>query len=455
VMRLISGILGWGALGLLSRAVFSHLGRDTRAFWITFLFSSFFFLPQLHVRTSSESMSTAFLMLSLAVVLKILKVQHSAPTSNHAEHTNFFNRPATLFAVLGGLLGVAFEARYQTAFAGLGLALWVFLRTPHKWACAVFGTLGGAAAILLGAFADRWGYGNGVFPAYRYAVVNLLEGKAASFGVSPWWDYFVSFRKSFVAPYGGALVVGIVLSAWVLLRPLFLLRKPAQERESKQGLATAPQLLASALASLVVPFFLIHMFMGHKENRFLYPIVWAAWLVFLLEFGIPLAEQLSKRALETSVLRPLIAVHLFLSAGLLFRNSFSELQSRAPLLKVLQRESELKQTLTLRALDGMNPYIFGCGGSDECGKLMRADFLQPDNLILDCREELEGQLQGSLALQTFTNSPAAVPSPPAGCSTLASTLPSWMPMLAGLLPENLRSRAFKNFRFHVLWDCRG
>lgn len=445
LMRILSGLLGWGSLTLLARSLYRYLNRTSEAFWITLLFSSFFFLPQFHVRTSSESMSSAFLMLSFALALKLVD---SSPGNFILKNRNLvWSNPPFLFALFGSLLGIAFAARYQVAFAGLGLALLVFVKTPHKIDCAFFGTLGGVLTLALAAVIDFWGYGNWVFPPYRYLSVNLLEGKAAEFGVSPWWAYFVSLRKNFLNPYGTLIVTGIILSAWIPLQHFWILRKQRTE-------FTPIRQLGLALASVILPFVIIHMAIGHKENRFLYPIVWCSWLLFLLQLGIPFYRFIAFRNLQSHVLRPLFTIHVILTLILVMRNAFTELESRTSILKEIKTQSKHTERITLRILDGVNPYALGCGSSNLCNSNLVAEFIQPKNLLLDCRNESQSPLAGSLALQTYTRSPELIPAPPPGCRSLISTQATWMVHIAEHIPVNMRDLVFKNHRFHVLWDCR-
>lgn len=394
-LRLLSGLLGWGSLAILSRTLFSFLGRTQKAFWITLLFSSFYFLPQFHVRTSSESMSTAFLLLAFAQCLN--------PQLNPAR-----------FTLVGFLLGLSFEARYQTAIAGLGLALWLFFTTRQKLQCAAFGTLGGVSAMVLGALADRWGYGTWVFPAYSYLKVNLIEGKAASFGVSPWWDYFTTFRKSFIGPYGIALISGVLVAVYFSVRSL---RRPSDISSSAEP---ALNTLAQAAIATLLPFFVVHSLIGHKENRFMYPVVWAMWLVALLQLGIPLHAIFMKRPQGQRWLSAAFALHVALTFVLLARNAFTELETRAPLLAALQRESEKAPALRLKVLDGVHPYSMGCGGAEECSSRLISEFTMPKNLEIDCSSTALGDPHGNLVLQTFHQVPADIPQAPPAAAPCAA-----------------------------------
>jgi phosphatidylinositol glycan class B len=428
VLRLLSGLLGWGSLAVLSRSIFHFLERTQKAFWIVLLFSSFYFLPQFHVRTSSESMSTAFLMLAFALCLK---------PSVSALH----------FAGVGFLLGLSFEARYQTAIAGVGLALWLFLTTTKKIHCAVYGTLGGLAAMLLGALADFWGYGNWVFPAYRYATVNLVEGKAASFGVSPWWDYFVTFPKKFIGPYRFLVLAGAIAA---ILYPLKFIKGLRFSRPSD---AEPVNRLSLALVSIILPFLVVHSMIGHKEERFLYPVVWSLWLLAILQIGLPVHQSVSKEANPYKWLRAAFYLHAALTAVLLLRGATLQLNPLRDIFAALQVESE-KSPVVLRVDNGENPYSLGCAGKEDCGATVVSEFLQPKNLQVRCTSDDGLSLSGQFYLKSYSEIPSAQIAFPQGCKMHTSTLPSWGAAVAQALPDSWSRLVFKNFRFHVLWDCR-
>lgn len=443
VMRIMSGTLGWSALAILSRSLFIFLNRTSRAFWIVFLFSSFFFFSQFHVRTSSESMSSAFLMFAFAQALSL-----------SVDSLKYFS--------VGCLLGLAFESRYQTAFAGFGLAAWVFFSTTKKRRCFVFGTLGGLLVLLLASFVDRWGYGSWVFPSYRYATVNIIEGKAATFGVSPWWEYFVSFRKSNVGLYGGILLLsvigGIVCVAQGLKKQLSKKRLPLETFAEDNAPKFLENVRLASLTSMcsmtLLPFIVGHCAIGHKEDRFLYPVVWLMWLLVLIVIAVPLTNWLEKKDFGSKTLRLLLYFHMVLSASLILRNAFSELSSRAPVLSVIEREAEKVSFLKLNLLDGVNPYAMSCGGSVYCASELVSEFSMPKNLRVECDTHEKANLRDSLVLQTYQEDTLQLPNPPVGCRTLYSTLPFWVPPLASRLSEATRARVFKKFHFHVLWDCR-
>ena len=112
--------------------------------------------------------------------------------------------------------------------------------------------LGGLAiGLLLGWGVDAWGYHSWrVFPAVSYARINVGEDRAAAFGTSPWWSYFGMLLEFATMPLGVFL--------WVCFGVFW---------------ATQPR---SLLTWVTLPFFVVHCAIGHKEMRFLFPMLYFA-----------------------------------------------------------------------------------------------------------------------------------------------------------------------------------
>lgn len=170
-------------------------------------------------------------------------------------------------AALGGvLLGFAQVTRYGSA-AFIAPAL-VVLAASRRWRALAACVAGGAVvALLLGALDQAtWGglpnarLGGWWHSFQEYVDYNLLKGKSASFGTSPWHYYL----PRLFAPVG---LVGVALWGWSRARAwLFLV--PA---------------LVYLVSVSATP---------HKEERFLYPM-----LVLLLVAGVPAFVQLVAAAL--------------------------------------------------------------------------------------------------------------------------------------------------------------
>lgn len=240
VLRLVTGLFSVFALAVFARAVMETLKDETekRAFALYLPF--FGFLPYLFVRTSSETLSAAFAAIAVALVLR--------------------GGAARLLAVAGLMCGLAFEARYQTAMLGLGVFAWLVLvaRVGTRGLAAFVG--GGLIALVLGALANRWGYGAWVFPPWDYFQVNIVQGVAAkNFGSEPVFAYL------YLMPAQIFFAITLVLMAAMLAMWL---------RNSRHVLTWAS-----------LPFVLLHVMVAHKEARFLFPLVILATAFPVLGFS--------------------------------------------------------------------------------------------------------------------------------------------------------------------------
>jgi hypothetical protein len=190
------------------------------------------FLPYIHVRTSSENLAGILLSWGLLGMI---------------QGRNAFKN--------GLFFGFAFLARYQIALGlvGLGLALVIRARGIRKAHLALVG--GFLIPLALGVLLDRVGYGNWVFSPYLYFKVNLIDGVAARYNPYPWWMYFEWILQ---------------LNPLVSL-PLFLgtlgFFKNGKEED------------AWILSSFVWSFFFFHCLITNKEYRFLFPIL--NWVPFM------------------------------------------------------------------------------------------------------------------------------------------------------------------------------
>lgn len=197
-----------------------------------YLFLSFFLWFGVYnaVRFSSEGLSTALFLIAFVLVL------HGRWRSTELR-----------YLAAGLMMGAAFVLRYQTGLMIAGLLLWeLFIRrtTIKHVALAALGIMVFTA---VGIVVDRWFYGTWTLTLWTYLAENLIEGKAAAFSTEPWWDYFAEILERGVPPF----------SLLYLLPPfvVFLFRRK------------------DPLTWVVLPFLLVHMLIGHKELRFLFPLL--------------------------------------------------------------------------------------------------------------------------------------------------------------------------------------
>ncbi|GAB3941146.1 hypothetical protein GCM10028805_03920 [Spirosoma harenae] len=147
----------------------------------------------------------------------------------------------------GFLFSLAFYFRFQLAFGLLGFGLWlVFIekKYTHLLPIAVSFLIGVGINVGL----DYLFYHQFVFTPYDYFRVNILEGKAASFGTS--------------SPVWYILMLTLVIGAPPLSIFLFYYSLKGAIKHYRQPIGFA-----------VVFFVLGHSLVGHKEERFLFPIL--------------------------------------------------------------------------------------------------------------------------------------------------------------------------------------
>jgi len=145
-------------------------------------------------------------------------------------------------ALAGFILGLTVAVRLQMAPAVGVVGLYALWRWPLRQ--ALWLAAGGLAAVVLAGLTDWWGWGTPFLSAWQNVRYNIGHGVAAHFGVEPWFQY-------------PALLVVVFGSALALLLPL----------------AVAGARFKPLLAVLIVVIFAAHQPVGHKEIRFLYPLM--------------------------------------------------------------------------------------------------------------------------------------------------------------------------------------
>ena len=192
----------------------------------------------MHVRFSSEAWSAHAWLLGITYLY----------------HSNKENFPFNYF-IAGIWLGLAFVFRYQLSFAILGVILWIFFiqkENPLKKFFAL--AMGGLLIFLLSTILDSLFYKEWVLAPYHYFYQNLILKKAALFGKEPWYFYLLQMLNS---PTSFLNVVYFLSSLY------FIIKFPKH-----------------LITWTILPFILIHLFINHKEVRFLFPVF--VFLPFLL-----------------------------------------------------------------------------------------------------------------------------------------------------------------------------
>ena len=207
------------------------------------------FLPFLLVRTSSENMSTSFFTIGMVLLLK----------SRYDTDSERRMISPGIRLLAGLLLGLAFQFRYQTIIMTVGLCLWLLFIAGTRWKHVALISGGFLSAVWIGMLADRYGNGRWTFPFFDYFRVNLLENKTVEFGTYPFFAYlYLPLANVFIL-----IVPFLMVSLFILW-----IQKPKH-----------------ALTWITLPFFIFHCFIGHKDERFLFPMIPAAILSLQLVFS--------------------------------------------------------------------------------------------------------------------------------------------------------------------------
>jgi phosphatidylinositol glycan class B len=237
VLRLCCAAFGfWAVLSVyrIGRQWFPGKRIQRRLLWLC---TTLGFLPFLLVRTSSENLSASFF--TIGVSLLLVRMDMSRPDGSAI--------PNRIFLLSGLLLGLAFQFRYQIILMIAGFGLWLVLYAHVRWKSVLCATAGFLFVFGIGLLTDRYGYGEFTFTFLNYFRVNLIEKKTADFGADPFYAYIYIVLENFFAP-----VTLIFLAALIA----FWIRRPRH-----------------VLFWITLPFFIFHSFIGHKEVRFLFPLV--------------------------------------------------------------------------------------------------------------------------------------------------------------------------------------
>ena len=238
VLRLLTALLALFSIRFFTRTC-SYLVNPR--YHKPYLFLSYFlwFLPFVNVRFSSETWSGLMFLNALSVLLN----------TNIRGNRNY---------LVGILLGLSFLFRYQNAFLGLGMVLWLLVIEREKIIDLLKLLGSGMAILLLGILIDYWLYGEFTLAAWNYFHINIVEDVASQYGTEAWWNYFYSIFRFGFFPIG----IPIILAFLVVI-----VKKPR-----------------SVFVWTILPFFVVHSIIAHKELRFLFPVVNLVPIILVLAF---------------------------------------------------------------------------------------------------------------------------------------------------------------------------
>lgn len=266
--RLLSSAIGIASLWSLYKTFEKDFKNQIIQDWYWFFASLLWFIPFLHARTSNENLCSSFFIFGLFFLMK------------DASESGFKN------SVLAGFMfAISFVIRFQMAVMIAPTVLWFLLFRKYAWKKYFVLTFSFFIFVGLNTLLDSYNYGKFALTPYNYFYMNIIQKYAQEFGVTPWYDYFVQGFKDGVPPLS-LFFIAVFIFLWV--------RFPK-----------------SLLTWITLPFFIIHCLIGHKEFRFIFPMILflpailpfliqecdiqikKSWKIFFLVFNIPLLAWVS------------------------------------------------------------------------------------------------------------------------------------------------------------------
>jgi len=236
-LRVVSTLLAmWVSFELSVRAL---RGVESQMLKTVALSASFFFwlTPTVHGRFASENWGAALLVAGLCLMLDAADCRPDRVARS------------VLLATCAGLTwSVAFYCRFQIGASIAGAALWLLVIRRARVSLILMIAASFAVGCALNEVLDHWLYGVWTFVPYNYFAVNLVQGKAATFGTAPWWMILVYFAVVLIPPYSLIVIAVVAAGCWYARRAL--------------------------LVWTMVPFVVLHTLVGHKEARFLMPMLY-------------------------------------------------------------------------------------------------------------------------------------------------------------------------------------
>ena len=247
LIRLFTSLIGWLsiiAIIILSKKIFK---KKSTLIFVGFCSSFLWFYPYLHARTSSENISSSLLIIGITIFL--------------VKNNNTLFK--WQFVLSGILLGMVFLSRYTMGFSILFFGLWALFINKNKFYELFLTFLGIFITIFIGILIDFWGYEKisiGSLSIINYFHQHTFGAKLNHEKVLPIWYYFYILVKDFLPP----------ISIFIIVSILFFWFKN----------------FTNFVTWVTLPLFIFLSLMGHKELRYLFPIIMFSpiFMGFIIEY---------------------------------------------------------------------------------------------------------------------------------------------------------------------------
>ena len=298
-LRVLSAGLSFPGMYWMYKAYRSEIRNEVLKRWFLLLSFLLWFMVYTNVRFSSECWSGSFFIIAFSL-LRLLK----SPRGFH-------------YFLIGILLGLSFAFRYQTGFLVAGLVLWHLFIKRYRSASVLL-LVGMLVSAGVGIIADRWFYGRWVFTAWNYFQQNIIYDKVSGFGTSPWWFYFEKEFIQAIPPFSIIYILGFVVYFIFYRKDL--------------------------LTWSVLPFLLLHFIIGHKELRFLFPLIGFLPVVIIKSVEV-FKDQWNISFTENPFLKAVVKLFWLVNVGALLVVTFNPANPQIPLFKKIYDDYQTPATL--------------------------------------------------------------------------------------------------------------
>lgn len=258
LLHFLSAFISIATLLYFGTVAFRWFRTEQEQGWLMRVLCFTFFVPLLFVRNSSEVFSTACFMTAATMLLRRLHPDRRADGPGFT---------AWEMIVPGILCGLAFEFRFSSGFLVLFFGIWLLWVARLRFSLLMTLALSSLIPILLSIRIDRWGYGDWVFAPWNYFASNILDKRMEHFGTSPFFAYLYLLVGN-IGPHISLLLVITIFLCWY--------RHPRH-----------------VVTWLTLPYFALHSLLSHKEDRFMFPLLFlwltAAVLAVATSQGRPVA----------------------------------------------------------------------------------------------------------------------------------------------------------------------
>ncbi len=251
ITRLLAGIFSLFSI-LVFINTFIHTIKDNRYQKWFILLSLFTWLTVYNnIRFSPENLSAKFFLLGISFC-----------------YTNLSTRLTSKNILAGIMLGLAFTCRFQTGFLIFGLMLWLtFINKSSFKILLILGITILITILISNCLIDYHFYETFTITPWNYFTQNILLGQASNFGNDPW--YFYLYTIGFL-PFGPMYIGSLVIL--VIYRP------------------------KNIFIWTIIPFIFSHELVGHKEFRFLVPLL--NFMPLLIMYAFEILKEKKNFAIE-------------------------------------------------------------------------------------------------------------------------------------------------------------